>query len=401
MTAQELKSKLSAIIIGMAGEACMAAGVKNTLNVQVYILTNMWNSIREAHPVIFTFLRDGIPLYDRGMFMPWKLMLKQGRIKPTPEAVKGYIESGKKLIEKVKWKLKDIAMEDLFWAASIPAQGALMFEGFAPADKLQTPVQMKEHFVKNRKLLKESDVKILYDNLKIRRDGEHGKLKDVAADVVAKNLERSEQFLDKLEKLFKQLELERVKKESKELWEKALEDIEAALTINGIDKSKTPLADFKKRLVDRKLAPMRYYNLLTDIEKASKTFDMSREKLASMRFEQDRLACDLFDQLRAGKGKNIDKFKISAQYKNGKKTANIWLLTNKSYIIMDTADPKTAIKSYDIDKNGALTSPKKATLSEIDQKLAKFAGTPTTMTADTIKSLKKILSDDIKLVVGV
>lgn len=87
MTASELRSRLRGMIWGMAEEAAMAAGVKNKLNIQVYILTEMWDSIRSANAVIFTMLRDGIPLYDRGMFQPWKLLLKQGKITPSPEAV--------------------------------------------------------------------------------------------------------------------------------------------------------------------------------------------------------------------------------------------------------------------------------------------------------------------------
>src|SRR3989344_9699538 len=87
MTGAELISKLRAIILGMASESGFAAGVGNKMNVQIYVLTDMWNNIKTANPVIFTLLRDGIPLYDRGMFAPWKLLLKQGKITPTPEAV--------------------------------------------------------------------------------------------------------------------------------------------------------------------------------------------------------------------------------------------------------------------------------------------------------------------------
>ncbi len=80
MTRAELKDKLRAIIIGMGIEAGDMTGIKNKLNVQVYILTDFWESLREANPIIFTLLRDGVPFYDRGVFMPWKLLLKMGKI---------------------------------------------------------------------------------------------------------------------------------------------------------------------------------------------------------------------------------------------------------------------------------------------------------------------------------
>ena len=71
----------------MVAEASNLAGVKNKLSPQVYLLTDFWESVKDAHPVIFTFIRDGIPLYDRSTFMPWKAFLKMGKLKPYPEAI--------------------------------------------------------------------------------------------------------------------------------------------------------------------------------------------------------------------------------------------------------------------------------------------------------------------------
>ena len=76
MTRAELKDKLRAIIIGMGMEAGELTGIKNKLNIQVYILTDFWESLKEANPIIFTLLRDGVPFYDRGIFMPWKQLLR-------------------------------------------------------------------------------------------------------------------------------------------------------------------------------------------------------------------------------------------------------------------------------------------------------------------------------------
>ncbi len=76
MTRAELKDKLRAIIIGMGIEAGEITGIRNKLNVQVYILTEFWDSLREANPIIFTLLRDGVPFYDTGIFMPWKQLFR-------------------------------------------------------------------------------------------------------------------------------------------------------------------------------------------------------------------------------------------------------------------------------------------------------------------------------------
>src|SRR3989344_3248585 len=100
LTRFELKDKLRAIIIGQGREASRVTGVNKQFHVQTYILTDFWESVKDANPVIFTFLRDGVPLYDRGVFMPWKLLLKMGRIKPSSEAIDMQMDLGEKLLER-------------------------------------------------------------------------------------------------------------------------------------------------------------------------------------------------------------------------------------------------------------------------------------------------------------
>ena len=87
MSRFELRDKLRAIIINMGYDASQITGVNAQFHIQTYILTDFWESVKDANPVIFTMLRDGVPLYDRGVFMPWKLLLQMGRIKPSPEAI--------------------------------------------------------------------------------------------------------------------------------------------------------------------------------------------------------------------------------------------------------------------------------------------------------------------------
>ena len=399
MTASELVSKLRAIIWGMAEEAAMAAGVQNKLNIQIYILTDMWNSIKSANPVIFTFLRDGIPLYDRGMFAPWKLLLKQGKISPTPEAIETYMKSGTQILERVKWKLKDIAMEDIYWATQTPLQGALMMLGVAPPAPVETTAYMKEHLVKPG-LLEEKWVKIWEQIIGLRKDIEHGRVKDVSAKQVEELLEGAEKLLARIEKLTKQIESQSVKKEIKVLYDKTMEDLLAALKMMDVKATEEDAIKlFEKNLVDKKLAPVRYLELIKRIETLNKEQKGALAEISSMTFEQDRLAKDTFDHIRAEKGKKVEKYKISAHYGDEKK-ADIWLLSDTAFIVMDTSNPNTAIKRFTIAKDGNLTGEKSANLKELNETVEKFAGTPTILTKATIDSLKKVLADNVKLVVG-
>jgi len=398
MTANELRSKLRAIIWGMGAEAGDAAGVRNKLNTQIYILTEMWDSIKSANPVIFTFLRDGIPLYDRGLFSPWKLLLKQGKITPTPEAVETYMKSGKQILDRTKMKLREIGVDDFFWATFTPSQGALMMIGLPPPDPKATPGQIREHFVKTG-LLEEKYAKILEDILKVRKDIEAGRLKEVPAKLVDELMTKSESYLKRLDKLIKQIEKKEIKKELKELYEKTIEDVTAALKM--VDVKSTPdkaINLFDKNVVQKKLAPSKYLKTLKRIENIHKKEDADRKEIASLAFEQDRLAKDTFNLIRAEKGKKIEKYKVSATYDN--KKADIWLLSDSAYIVMDTSDPKTEIKKFKIEKNGALADEKSSSLKDIDKALETFVGTPTRLTSKTIESLKRILAANMQIVVG-
>ena len=161
MTRGELKEKLRQLIQTMALEASAITGVKKQFHVQTYILTDFWESVKDAHPVIFTFLRDGVPLYDRGVFGPWRLLLKMGRIKPSPEAIDMQMDMGEKLLERARKKLLMIAGEDLYYGILNPSQAALMLYGISPPTPKETVKLLEEVFVKKEKILEQRYVNIL------------------------------------------------------------------------------------------------------------------------------------------------------------------------------------------------------------------------------------------------
>jgi len=122
----ELKERLRGIIYQYVEQAQTLAGVKNNLSPQIFLLTDFWEGVKEAHPVMFTFIRDGIPLYDRGTFMPWKCLLKMGKLKPSPEAIDMFMSLGDKTVERVKRTLLDLVISDIYWGILTPTQAMLM-----------------------------------------------------------------------------------------------------------------------------------------------------------------------------------------------------------------------------------------------------------------------------------
>ena len=174
MTRVELRDKLRSLIISQGFEAAAITGVKKDFHVQIYILTDFWESIKDAHPVIFTLLRDGVPIYDRGVFTPWRLLLNMGRIRPSPEAIDMQMDMGEKLLDRAKKKLLMIAGEDLYYGILNPSQAALMLYGVSPPTPKETVKLLEEVFVKKEKILEQKYVDTLEKIRVFFKNIEHG-----------------------------------------------------------------------------------------------------------------------------------------------------------------------------------------------------------------------------------
>ena len=272
MSRFELKDKLRAIIISQGFEASKIAKTEKQFHIQTYILTDFWDAVKDAHPVIFTFLRDGVPLYDRGVFMPWKLLLKMGRIRPSPEAIDMQMDLGEKLISRTKYKMLSIVGEDLFYAILNPAQAALMLYGVSPPTPKETINLLREIFVKKEKLLEEKYVKILEDIYKYFKDIEHGKTKEVSGKDIDKLLDDAKDYLNRINKIFDYLNKKRDRENVEELHKNCKDvckDVFELYNLKGDDFDK----NFKE-LVKKREIPQKYYDVFKNL------MDIKRKKLS-------------------------------------------------------------------------------------------------------------------------
>ncbi len=117
-------------------------------------LTNFWEYIRSGDPVGINMLRDGIAVLDTGLFDPLQMLLRQGRIRPTEEAVNNYFGRAPRTLTNAKWHLLQ-ATVDLYWAVIDAAHAALMRLGEVPtepelvADMLEKKM-VKKHLLEKR-----------------------------------------------------------------------------------------------------------------------------------------------------------------------------------------------------------------------------------------------------------
>lgn len=206
MSRIELKERLTGIIYDYIKEATALAGVKNILNVQVYLLTDFWQSVKDAQPIMFTFIRDGIPLYDRGTFLPWKRLLLMGRIKPSPEAIDQYMKEGDKTEEFIKRRLLD-TMVDIYFGVVTPTQALMMLAGHAPPVPKTIVQEVKDTLVDKEKVMSAGDLKTLEKVVKYYKDYEHGKLKEITGKEIDELKKEAEVYQKSMKEIREKLEM--------------------------------------------------------------------------------------------------------------------------------------------------------------------------------------------------
>ncbi|MBC8500985.1 MAG: nucleotidyltransferase domain-containing protein [Nanoarchaeota archaeon] len=404
MTRAELKDKLRAIIIGMGLDAGKMTGIENKLNIQVYILTDFWENVKEANPIIFTFLRDGVPFYDRGIFMPWKQLLQMGRVKPSPEAIDMFKSTGDQMIQRIKFKLRDIGMEDLFYATLTPSQAAIMLFGIPPPTPKETPNVLMDVFVKKEKLLEKEYVDILQSIIDLRKDLEHGTKKEVAGADIDKLLAKAEKYLKRLNKLFKQIEKVKEQDTVVHNYEGVITIIRDILRLEGVERVKDSevIKIFESEVINKGLIPEKYLRILKQIVKAKKEYDakkLLKHDVAKLNKDVRELIKFLVEYIQRKRGRELEKTRI--RVKHGKKFGEVILLGKQAFIIHDIDNEDKDISSAKINDDGSISDIKKSSLEELEKALTAVEIPPKVFIKEPIfENLKGIFGRDVEVLIN-
>ncbi len=400
-TSAELKARLRDIALKEARDAERDAGIKGKLNVQVWILTDYWMGLRRAEPIFYTTLRDGISLYDRGMFAPWKLMLKKGMLIPSPESIRRYIDDGKKHVERFNYKFKSMAMEDFFWACIYPAQGLLMLQGIPPGAPSQVAPQMKANLVK-KGILDIKYVKIFEKLHKIRKDLEYGKIKSVSPEEIVNMARSAQAFVEAVEKAYNSLEKRKVKSKIDELKDRTKKDVKLVLKVAGIKSNKKNVRSaLQSELIDKGLARSKYTELIEKLEGLDKELT-PLSMMDSLEYNLDTIRDETINIINSEKGLNKDKHRLTLKYgaKDKQKIASIWLLKSMAFMIKDLSNQQAPVYKYSFDGTGRLFDEQKSSLKVLENKLATYSGGKARITAKTINQLKEMLDKNLQLLIG-
>lgn len=123
------------------------------LHVTTLKFTTFWEYARLGDPIGTNMLRTGVALIDTGFFYPLQLLLYQGRVRPSNEAVDVYLARSKATLHNSQWHLVQGVL-DLYWSVIDAAQATLMKKGIIPPPPKKVAELMDEHLVKKRLLQK-------------------------------------------------------------------------------------------------------------------------------------------------------------------------------------------------------------------------------------------------------
>lgn len=240
--------------------------IVNLISLQpAYLLTEFWDYVRQGHPIVYNFIKDGLAVYDTGFFKPLQKLWLLGKIPTTREAIEKYLEEApKKIIRAKSVKLLQIA-EDCFYAIVNSAQAVLMFLGKHPPAPSVLYQEFKKALV-DTGIVEEEYAQWINEIVELRKKIEHQEIREIDGNTVDLWIERAEKFVRKMIALLSVLEIKKVagiisktKEVSDELMKRALKELNVQF-----DES-TFFEKFKKEFIDKNLIPKDYLNVLNRV----------------------------------------------------------------------------------------------------------------------------------------
>ncbi len=186
------------------GEIMRKNAYAKPLHVNSVKLSTWWDDMLKGDPVVLNVIRYGEALIDfGGFFNPLRVLLKQGKIKSTPEAIYTLLERSPTHLVRAKQSMLAV-VDGLYWTFVDSAHAALIAANVMPASPEEVPKVLTNTFVKKR-LLSKKYVDSYVSIHQVAKDIVHGKLHDVPGKVLDEWFVKSDEFLREMSRLIEGL----------------------------------------------------------------------------------------------------------------------------------------------------------------------------------------------------
>ena len=228
---------------------------------------------------------------------------------------------------------------------------------------------------------------------------EHGKVKDVTGAEVDKLIKDSDDFLKRIDKLFKQISQKKEKEGFDELYKAVIKTVEEANLSAEIKATNIELG-FKKYCAKEGL-PAKF---VTDFKSFMKAYkDFKAKKLTKAESDVVKREVRTFlriieDHMQRKRFLGVERAKV--RFKHGTdKTGEILLLKDVAFITKSIGAKSKDIIRVDIDKKGRLKNPTKTDVLEMDKILVSTEIPKALSVKEGIfEDLKEIIGKDIEII---
>lgn len=170
------------------------------LHINTVRLSTWWNDLIKGDPVVLNVLRYGDALIDfGGFFNPLRILLKEGKIKSTPESIYTLLERAPMHLVRANAAMLAV-VDGVYWSMVDSAHATLIAANIMPASPEHVPDVLTKHFV-NNKLLDKKYVRyyeIVYD---LSKEIVHGKKTTIEGKDLDELFKIADDFLKEMAKL--------------------------------------------------------------------------------------------------------------------------------------------------------------------------------------------------------
>ncbi len=186
------------------GKLIKANPYRKPLHINSVRLSTWWTEMIRGEPVIINIIRWGQPLIDfGGFFTPLKVLLAQGKIKSTPEAIYVILQRAPLHLARTKASLLN-SIEGLYWAMVDSSHAALIAAKKLPPSPEHIPNMLEETFVK-QKLLNSKYVSWYEELYKIAHDILHGARSEIRGSEVEEWQGKTDEFIGEMAKIINKI----------------------------------------------------------------------------------------------------------------------------------------------------------------------------------------------------
>jgi len=186
------------------GKLIKANPYRKSLHINSVKLSTWWEDMMRGDPVVINVLRYGDALIDfGGFFNPLKVLLKQGKIRSTPESIYTLLQRAPGHLTRARQSMLNV-VDGIYWTVVDSAHAALIAAKIMPSSPETIPDILTETFVK-KKMLNKKYVSYYSEIHEIAKDIVHGKESMIRGKELDELFLKADDFLREMAKLVDKL----------------------------------------------------------------------------------------------------------------------------------------------------------------------------------------------------